>query len=340
MKFITRRLALLLIATLTAPITAFNVAAHDKHHGYSHEKGWLKPAEGQKHIGQSHGEIAVSKNGDIYVSVMGKQGGIQVFSPQGKYLRNLPKAPWDIHALVIKQEGDKEFIYAPTMFSYKILKMDLQGNKVLEIDALKTIPERYHNEITVHKNWTDKRKLRLSGIAVADSGEMYIVDGYGRDFIHQFDGKGNYLTTFAGKGKPWKFSNCHKIAIDPRYTPKRLLCTDRNNDRLVHMQLDGTLIGDYATDLRKPSAVAFYKDKLAVAEIRGRVSILDINGKIVNTIGTNDNAKQIGHDRTAPKDWQDGIFTSPHGIAFDAKGNLLITEYSKWGRVLKFNVKS
>lgn len=335
MNLKTQGLALL----LTTLLTAHNAAAHNNHHGFSHQKGWLKPAAGTEHIGKSHGEIAISSDGRIFVSVLGKQGGIQEFSADGQYLAHLPSSPKDIHAMVIKKEGTKEYIYAPTLFSYSIVKLDLDGNKVMEIDALKAIPKRYHNDITVHKNWTDKRKLRLSGIAVADNGDIYVVDGYGRDFIHKFDASGKYLTTFAGKNEPWKFSNCHKIAIDPRYKPKRLLCTDRNNNRIVHMQLDGTLIGDYAINLRKPSAVSFYGKTLAVAEIRGRVSLLDINGTIVETLGTNENSEQVGHDRTAPQDWQEGVFTSPHGIAFDAQGNLLITEYSQWGRVLKFNAK-
>ena len=28
---------------------------------------------------------------------------------------------------------------------------------------------------------------------------------------------GRYLSTFAGQGEPWKFNQCHKIAIDPRF---------------------------------------------------------------------------------------------------------------------------
>lgn len=327
-----------LVILLFIALSAFNLSAHDKHdEGYSYQKNWLKPSSGTEHIGKSHGEIALSSDGRIFISVLGDHGGIQEFSQDGQYLRHLPKSPKDIHGFVIKKEGDKEYIYAPTLFSYKIVKLDLDGNKVMEIDALKQIPAQYHNEITVHKKWTDKRKLRLSGIAVTDDGIIYVVDGYGRDYIHQFDAQGKYTKTLAGKAKPWQFSNCHKIAIDPRYTPKRLLCTDRNNDRLVHMNMDGALIGDYATHLLKPSAVAFFGNKIAVAEIRGRVSLLDMNGRVLETFGTNENQDQIGHDRTSPKDWQEGVFTSPHGIAFDAVGNLYITEYSKWGRVLKFN---
>jgi hypothetical protein len=41
----------------------------------------------------------------------------------------------------------------------------------------------------------------------------------------------------------------------------------------------------------------------------------------------------------APKDWQQGIVTSPHGISFDNDGNIHETEWNKWGRVLKWNVK-
>jgi YD repeat-containing protein len=31
--------------------------------------------------------------------------------------------------------------------------------------------------------------------------------------------------------------------------------------------------------------------------------------------------------------------TSPHGITFDNDGNILETEWNKWGRVLRWNLK-
>lgn len=325
-----------------AVLTAFSMhsLSHQEHSAFKHQKNWLTPPPNSQYIGQSHGEIAVSSAGNIYVSVMGKHGGIQMYSPSGTYLGKVPNAPADIHGFILRQEGDKEYIYAARLQGQSILKMQLNGKKIFEINALEAIPKKFHKPPKVNAKKKDERVLKLTAVDVSASGDLYVVDGYGRDFIHRFDAKGQYLSSFGGRQAPWKLKNCHKIAIDPRYQPQRLICADRANGRLVHMKLDGQLIGTYAKDLRRPSAVDFYKDTIAVAEIAGRVSLLDKSGKVVGTLGVNASQEEINHPRTPPEKWRDGVFTSPHGIAFDQRGNLFITEYSNWGRVLKFNVNA
>ena len=106
---------------------------------------------------------------------------------------------------------------------------------------------------------------------------------------------------------------------------------------LVHLDLDGKMLGVYAKDLRRPSAIAFWGDNIAIAEIEGRITILNKEGKIIKTVSFN-KAKYNGN-RHKPEDWKVGLVNSPHGICFDNEGNILMTEYNKWGRVLKYNVK-
>ncbi|WP_158966159.1 hypothetical protein [Paraglaciecola sp. L3A3] len=331
-KTVTIKIYLLTFSFLT--LCCSQAFAHDFH---VHEN-WLKPPAGLTHIGNSHGEIAVAQNGEVYVSVMGEKGGIQIFNVEGEYLRNLPNAPKDIHGFEIHQDkSGKEFIYGAEMNGKRIFKLSMTGERVLDIDALAVIPKKYHREPTPFKNGWVPPPLRLTAVTVVDNGELYVVDGYGLDYIHQFSAKGEYLNTFGGQGAPWYFKNCHKISIDPRFSPKRILCNDRANMRLVHLKLNGELIGTYAKDLRRPSAVDFYGDLVAVAEISGRVTILNKAGKVLKHIGTNDVKTETDKNKTPPEKWREGVFTSPHGISFDAKGNLYVTEYNKWGRVLRFD---
>ena len=36
-----------------------------------------------------------------------------------------------------------------------------------------------------------------------------------------------------------------------------------------------------------------------------------------------------------PESWKDGVFTAPHGIAFDAKGDLYVQDWNRSGRLSK-----
>ena len=308
-----------MIITLIMPISA---------HEYKHHDKWLTPPSDLKHIGNSHGEVALDKSGRIYISVYeGKHSGVQVYNSEGKYLHNVKNAPTDLHGFLIREEQGKEYIYGAQLYSESVVKMTIDGEIVLKIEKNK-IPTKYHKK-------KGKRNLTLSSVAVGPEGDIYVVDGYGLDYIHRFDKTGKYLSTFGGRNDKYKLSNCHKIYIDKRYNPARLLCTNRNKGTLVHMSLDGEMIGVHASNLRKPSAVDFYKGQLAVAEINGRLSILDENGKLIKTLSFND-AKYNGN-KTKPESWKSGIVTSPHGIAFDKNGNLILTEYSLYGRVLRFD---
>jgi hypothetical protein len=320
----------ILFHAVLAGLMALSAAAlaQDRTLHFAMDSKVLTPPPGMQTIGDSHGDIAVSPAGEIYVSVQGGvHPGIQVYSADGHYLRNVPDAPPDLHGFIIARGPDrKPYIFGVSRLAQQIVKIGLDGRKVLAIPAT-SVPAQYQN----HDD--GKPATNLTGIAVAPNGDIYVTDGYGLDYIHRFDKTGKYIASFGGKGEPWNFNTCHKIAIDPRFTPVRLLCTDRRNNRLVHMDLDGHVLGVFAENLRLPSALAVRGNELAVAELSGRVTVLGKKGEVLATIGQNDNAAEISTNKAPPESWRDGLFYAPHGITYDAKGNLLVTEFNQWGRV-------
>lgn len=74
-----------------------------------------------------------------------------------------------------------------------------------------------------------------------------------------------------------------------------------------------------------------------MGEIEGRVSFLDKAGKTVLTLGHNTVTEQTATNQVKPADWRTGILTAPHGLDFDREGNLYVTEYNLFGRVLRYN---
>jgi len=296
---------------------------------------FLTPPPCMHTIGDAHGDIAVSPAGEIYVSVeAGDHPGIQVYSPQGRYLRNVPNAPYDLHGFIITSFLDgAPNIVGVSLFGQQIVQLTLAGKMVRTIPAT-SIPDQYKTSAD------GKLSIHLTGVAVAPNGDIYAVDGYGRDFIHRFDKTGRYVDTFGGPGEPWNFKQCHKIALDTRFTPAHLLCTDRLHDRLIQMDLDGHVLGVFAEGLRWPSALAVYQDELAVGELGGRVAIFDKQGRLIASIGANENPNEIKTNQVPPEKWQSDLFYAPHGITYDAKGNLLVTEWSQWGRVVRLERKA
>lgn len=292
----------------------------------------LKLPEGMPEMGNQHGDVAISSNGDIYVSLMqGLRSGVQVYSADGTYLRNLPNAPTDFHGFVIHKGEDGEFLYGPELSGGKIVKMKLDGEVVMTIPG-ESIPKEFW--VVNPKN--QQAVLRLTGCTVAKNGDIYVTDGYSSDYVHRFTAKGDYVATFGGKAAPYHFKTLHKIAIDNRFDPARIVGTDRANNRVVHLSLEGELLGEIATELLLPAAAVVQGDYLAVGELKGRVTVFDKENQVVARLGANPNPEESGTNKIEPSQWKEGIVNAPHGVAFSPNGDLYVSEYSVHGRVLKY----
>lgn len=297
---------------------------------YDFVPNFLGTPPGKAQIGNGHGEIAVDSAGNIYVSVQEKDAGLQVYGKDGKYVKTLA-LPNSLHGFVIRKTDDGEFIFAAVLNEQRFIKCTLDGKVVLEIKKDAFPAEQA------------KPGLKLTNCDVAPNGDIYIVDGYGKSWVFIFDKTGAFKKVFGGPtqivdGKG--FANTHKIFVDTRFSPARLLCLDRGNNRMFHVDLDGTnpqMISNKG--LRNPSSASFHGDLMCVAEIAGRVSVWNKEGAMVASMGANDTKGQTNTPKVAPADWREGVVTSPHGITFDGQGNILETEWNVFGRVLRWDRK-
>ncbi len=292
---------------------------------------WPTLPPGRTQIGNMHGDVAVSSAGEVYVSVQDPQGGLQVYADDGTYLRTIASAPPDFHGFVIRQQADGEFIYAARMRGQEALKMTLNGTVVLTLAAA-SIPDEFKNR----NEKTGAANVLFTGIDVAPNGDIYVTDGYASDYIHRFSSRGTYLSSFGGKKEPYSFNTLHKIAIDTRFQPARIIGTDRANNRVVHLALDGRFLGVVATDLLLPAAVTISGDYAIVGELTGRVTILDRTGAVAGRLGAN-TGEGVGSNKLPPDQWKTGLFLSPHGVALNARGDLFVSEFNAFGRVHRFN---
>jgi hypothetical protein len=309
----------IVVASLGAAST-YNVAAD-----------WLKLPQGREQLGNQHGDVAVSSTGDVYISVQDPAAGLQVFSPDGAFLRNVNGAPSDFHGFVIRKQADGEFIYGATLRGQTIVKMTLDGNVVMTIGSA-AIPDQYK----VRNARSNQLALLLTGLDVAPNGDIYVTDGYASDYIHHFDKAGKYIASFGGKQAPYSFNTLHKLAIDTRFQPARIIACDRANNRVVHLSLDGAFLGVVAQDLKLPAAIVIDGDNAVVGELNGRVTVLDKGGAVVTRIGEN-TEPGTGTNKIPPAQWRQGFVLSPHGLALNAHGDLFVSEFSAFGRVHRFN---
>ncbi|MEI6537286.1 MAG: hypothetical protein WCN98_18230, partial [Verrucomicrobiaceae bacterium] len=160
---------------------------------YEFAPDFIQPPPGKETIGNGHGEIGVDSAGNIYVSVQDKDAGIQVYGADGKFIKTL-NLPNSLHGFVIHKNDEGEFIYGAVLNEERFIKCKLDGTVVLEIKK---------DAFPVEQA---SKGLKLTGCDVAPNGDIYIVDGYGKSWIFQFDKAGKFKKVFGGPVAPYNFN--------------------------------------------------------------------------------------------------------------------------------------
>ena len=284
---------------------------------------FFEPDPDHQSLGPCHGGVVLDKKGNIYVTTDTPRG-IVVYSPKGKFLRAC--GPTRIHALEIRAEKGGEFIYAARPSDHEVVKLTLAGEQLWAI--------HYPPEAGIYK---DEKGFKPCAVTVAPDGAIFIADGYGANYVLKYDKNRKFVKAFGGPGEAeGKFSTCHGIGLDTRQGKPLLLVCNRGNDRVEYWDLDGNFVKVIQKDLRMPAAVHIRGNYAVFPELKGRVTVLDQSGAIVARVGDNPNEKQRANFGLPKDQWTDGICNSPHGASIDKQGNLIVSEWSQFGRLHKF----
>jgi hypothetical protein len=278
----------------------------------------------------THG-VTIDADGLIYITHQGhgkKEDTVLVFDPRGKFVRSFGKEfHGGGHGIDLRKEGKEEFLYLSHMSNNgPVVKTTLKG----EIVWRKGPPE----ETAFYKD----SPYRPTNVAFAPDGGFYVADGYGSNYVHQYDKDGKWRRVWGGGGNtPGKMSTPHGIWLDDRKgrTPS-LVVADRANARLQYFTLDGKHLG-FVMDVLFPAHFDIRGDVLLVPDLHARVSLFDKDNKAIVHLGDDKDWRKKVLDgfkmRTKPSEWQPGKFIHPHDACYDRDGNIFVVEWVQTGRV-------
>lgn len=292
---------------------------------YAWVAGWGAPADGKPH-GNTHGCLVVDAAGRLFANTDTEQA-VLVFGPDGRVIGGWGKEyRGGLHGMTLREEDGKEFLYLAHTSRHEVLKTTLDGGLQWSL-GWPQASGIYANE----------NEFKPTSIAVAPDGRIFVADGYGKSWIHAYDAERNYVRSFGGPGtEPGKLRTPHGIVIDLRGDPPLLLVCDRENHRLQWFDLDGSFVRLHDQELRRPCNVWFLEDgALAIADLAGRVTLLDREQKLIAHLGDNPDPAKRAKNGVPREQWADGEFLAPHAVCADAAGNLYVMDWNALGRITK-----
>ena len=305
-------------------------------HKYNwHEKWAHIPDSESARTGWAHHDIVVSETGNVY-SFHQADPTVLIFDEQGNLTGSWEATVQNAHGMSIVKEGDQEFLWLADNLSSQVVKTTLDGQLVMSIEK----PDlEVYREGKYSPTGTAVFEERIGG-----NGDIYVTDGYGSSYVHRYDRDGKYINSINGEeGEGGRLATPHGIWIDTRKSEPELYISDRSNGQIQVYGMEGDFHRAFGTGpgqdwLHSPSGFAQWGDYILVAELRGsRVTILDGDDNLVGYLGENTGAFKL------KENWpnvdhailEEGKFSSPHGMAVDAAGNIYVAEWLIGGRINK-----
>jgi len=292
-------------------------------HTYRWQKDWLVLPPGMT-VGQTHGDVVVDDLGRIIFST-DTNNAIFIADPAGRILNVWGHAlGGGSHGLRLAKEGNKQVLWVASLKRHAAIKFSLDGKELLSIPAP-----------TTNGMYKKPDEYMPTALDIAPNGDVYVVDGYGRGWLHRFSADGKWISSWNGEGGAGVFKEPHGVGLDLRGPEPRVVVADRQNHRLQLFTLEGKFVAAVTEDLRLPSKIVTQRDSLLVVDLQGRISIFDKNYKVVAQLGDNESPELRGKYEVAPDQWKEGQFISPHGAAWDKQGNLYVQDWNAHGRMSK-----
>ena len=152
-----------------------------------------------------------------------------VYDKSGKLLQTWGNEYPGAHGFTLFNEGGEDVLFICDNTRHQVIKTTMDGRVLMVLD--------YPKESGLYSG---KEQYVPTETAIAANGDIYVADGYGKDFVLQYNHKGEYIRHFGGRGNEEKhLVNAHGICIDSRSGSPLLCVTSRQQNCFKYYDLDG-----------------------------------------------------------------------------------------------------
>ena len=281
-------------------------------------------------LGYTHG-VCVDTSDNVYVFNQ-SQTAVLSFNRHGEFLRSWGEEfAHGAHGMRLTDEDYNQFLYLTDYETHSVTKTTLRGLEQFRLTAPPR-PDLY----------ASTAEFKPTDCCVGPDGTIFVADGYGKSYVHAFTRKGKYQFSIGGPGDADGKFNCpHGLWVDTRRVEPELYVADRGNGRLAVFSIDGKFRRSIAhPQLSMPSGMYQYGPDLYVADLHGKVVVLNAQDQVAAVLGETPDVQSRPNWPNTPDKLEAGKYSSPHSIAIDTHGDVYVAEWISTGRVTKLIRKS
>lgn len=277
-------------------------------------------------VNDCHG-LVVDREGHILLFTNETKNNVIVYDRNGRLVHKWGTQFPGAHGMSLVTEGAREVLYLTDLQRHQVFKATLDG-QILREWSLPPDTGKYPKPDDYCPSWT----LHLP------TGEFFVLDGYGRDYILHYGADGEFKSIFGGAEGGIVHWGPHGGMVDVAPSGEAsLLVAMSDQQHLLRLGTDGRPLGTIPLPGGNPRQIRRVGDHYFVAhlgdnwpqdlECRGFVSILDSSLRVVSNVGGT--APEYGPDgRLLTMAHREEVFRHPHDIAVDSEGSLYVAQFA------------
>lgn len=271
-------------------------------------------------------EMVQDSKGRIILLTNETKNNIIIYDKKGKLLTTWGAEYPGAHGLTLFNENGTEVLFICDNNRHQVIKTTLDGRVLMTLDYPKETGE-----------YSKADEYIPTETAIASNGDIYVADGYGKDFIIQYNYKGEYIRHWGGRGDEEKhLRNAHGICIDTRDKSNTvIIVTSREQNAFKRYTTEGV----YIDTVHLPGAwvcrpvingdylyAAVLQSQSNLWQQSGFVTILDKNNKVVSNLAGSEPLYINGQLDEMYQTIK--AFQYPHDVCIDDEENMYVAQWN------------
>lgn len=310
---------------LLAPAKADDLILGHGTHRYRLDTQWGNLDPLQYPVKDCH-EMVQDSKGRIILLTNETKNNVIIYDKSGKLITTWGTEYPGAHGLTLAKENGEDFLFISDNNRHQVIKTTIDGQVVMTLDYPKA-----------SGHYERAEQYIPTEVAIGPNGDIYVADGYGEQWITQYDHKGEYIRSFGGRGnEAANLQNAHGICLDTR---------DKNNPALIVSAREEnafkrySLAGEYLETIPLPGAYVcrpvIHGNELYAAVLKSRaypddpsgfVIVLDQHNKVISNLA----GSRPSYKGSVPDELYQTqkVFIYPHDVCIDDDQNMYVAQWN------------